>query len=312
MSGRVEILMATYNNDSYLEKMLQSLLAQTCSDYRLIVSDDCSQDASVDILRSYQPMFGGRMDLHVRAEPSGSAKANYAGLMRRAAADHVLFADADDVWDEDKVSRTLSALEDVEAVDGPQTPAYVFSDVRLIDRDGQAIGGSYWRFKRIDPSIVRSLSRLLVCPPMLGCASGANRALVRLATPVPITAVTGHDWWMILVAQVFGRVRSIERPTMSYRLHGANSSAQKEVSLSSYARAPGKAAAVRLGMQLRRLQAQALLDQFGAQLPKESRECVQAFVRTGNQGYLSRRATLVRGRYLYPDLPRNLAMLAVA
>lgn len=312
MSPQVDVLLATYNNEAYLEPMLDSLLAQTLASFRLIVSDDCSQDTSVQILQRYQPLFEGRMELHMQPTPSGSAKGNYAVLMEMASADYVLFADADDIWDDDKVMRTVAALQEVETEHGGEVPAFVFSDVRLIDGAGGAIGDSYWDFKKIRPSIAQSLGGLLVCPPMLGCASGANAALVRCATPVPVSQVTGHDWWMILVASVFGQVSPMDGPTMNYRLHGSNSSDQKEVKLTSYAKTPGKMAAVRRGMHMRRLQARALIDHFGDELPGDARVRAETFIRTEQENFLRRRVTLVRGGYLYSDLPRNLAMLALA
>lgn len=311
MSLNVEVLMATYNNEAYLEPMLDSLLTQT-TPFSLIVSDDCSQDGTVEILQRYEPLFEGRMRLHLQSRPSGSAKANYAVLMQLSTAAHVLFADADDVWDADKVMRTVSALEKLETEHGVAVPALVFSDVRLIDGSGAAKGDSYWDYKKIRPSIAQSLGGLLVCPPMLGCATGANAALIRRSVPVPVDRVTGHDWWMMLVANVFGHVAPMHEQTMSYRLHGNNSSDQKEVKLTSYAKAPGKMAAVRHGMDMRRLQAQALIDHFGDELPATARARVERFVRTEEQTFLRRRVTLLTGGYLYSDLPRNLGMLALA
>lgn len=305
----VDILLATYNNDAYLERLLDSLLAQTFGNFRLIVSDDCSVDRTVEILHAFEPRFAGRMELHLRQIQSGSAKANFAALMEMFGADYALFADADDVWDEDKVERTVRALQRLEEARGRDVPAFVFSDVRLIDGDGLPLGDSYWQYKKIRPVVSRSLNRLLVCPPMLGCASGANAALMRRATPVPVTKVTGHDWWLILVARAFGEVGFLDEPTMSYRLHGNNSSDQKEVSLASYAKTSGKLERVRRGMALRRLQADALLDQFGPDLPHSTKASVEAFAKTGRAGFIRRRATLLTGRYLYADLPRNLAML---
>lgn len=99
---------------------------------------------------------------------------------------------------------------------------------------------------------------------------------------------------------------------MSYRLHGSNSSDQKEVKLTAYAKAPGKMVAVRHGMDMRRLQAQALIDQFADELPTAARARVERFVRTEDQTFLRRRVTLLAGGYLYSDLPRNLGMLALA
>ncbi len=309
-SGNVEILLATYNNEPYLGQLLDSLARQTMFDFHLIVSDDCSSDGTVQVIDDYRPIFGERMTVHRQPTPSGSAKANFSWLMTQSSADHVLFADADDVWDDDKVAVTLTALRDVERrCGGPTVPAMVFSDARLIDGQGGVTGPSYWEYKKIRPEIAGTLSQVLVCPPMLGCASGCNRALMSMATPVPFDQVTGHDWWLLLVAAAFGVAEPLRRPTFSYRLHGSNSSNQRPVNLGAYAKSSGKVERVRRGMVARREQAQALIDYYGSRLPETERRTIERFVATGSQGPLGRRLGLLRGRYLYPDLPRNLAML---
>lgn len=308
-SNSVEVLLATYNNEKFVGELLASLARQTMADFRLIVSDDASSDGTRQILDEYRPVFGGRMTVYERPERSWSAKANFSWLMTRSTADYVLFADADDVWDDDKVAVTVAALQEVENRTGTDTPVMVFSDARLIDGEGQQTGPSYWGYKKIKPQIADHLSQVLVCPPMLGCASGCNRALMAKATPVPFDEVTGHDWWLLLVAVAFGVAQPLRRATFSYRLHGANSSNQQQVNLGSYARSTGKVERVRRGMMLRRKQAQALITVFGNGLPADARRTIERFVATGEQGPVRRRLSLLRGRYFYADLPRNAAML---
>ncbi|MEO0822250.1 MAG: glycosyltransferase [Pseudomonadota bacterium] len=306
----VDILLATYNCARFGPALLDSLLAQTHGDFRLIVRDDGSKDESLALLESYRPRFGGRMTILEDRTPSGSATGNFARLLAASEADHILFADHDDVWLPEKVADTLALLSEAEAVAGPGVPAYVFTDVRVVDAALAPVAESYWAFKRIDPAIARSLSHLLVCPPMLGCASGLNRALVERLLPMPVDAITGHDWYALLVACIYGHTAWSPKPGLLYRLHGANVSAQAEVTVSRLARIEGKVQAVRHRMARRRAQAAALLERFD-DLPAEARDVIARFVATGEQGFLARRLTLLRGRYLFPDLTRNAGMLAL-
>ena len=50
---RVSILMPVYNVASYLREAMDSILAQTYTDFELIVLDDCSPDNSAEILDTY-------------------------------------------------------------------------------------------------------------------------------------------------------------------------------------------------------------------------------------------------------------------
>ena len=51
---QIDILLATYNGEKYLKEQLDSILSQTYSNFRLIISDDCSKDTTRDILKEYE------------------------------------------------------------------------------------------------------------------------------------------------------------------------------------------------------------------------------------------------------------------
>lgn len=308
----VEILLATYNNARWLEPLLESLLAQSVQDFRLLISDDCSSDGSVAILERYLPRFRDARLIR-RDSPSGSAMANFASLMQISTGAHVFLCDADDIWDPDKIERFLTALGAREAAVGAGVPIMLYSDARIIDGEGRPSHPSYWGFKKIYPERCNALPRLLVCPPMLGCASVMNRALVRLSAAVPVGRVTGHDWWAALVAGALGEIAHLpDGPTISYRVHGQNSSQPKHVTLRGLGRlvnrVSGPAHEVRRRMEIRRRQAEPLLEQF-PQMPAAQRETVARFLGIGGRSFVMRRLLLLRYGYTYPDLLRNAAVL---
>ena len=49
-SGKVAILMATYNGSKYLKQQLNSILKQTYQNFVLFISDDHSSDNTLDII----------------------------------------------------------------------------------------------------------------------------------------------------------------------------------------------------------------------------------------------------------------------
>lgn len=303
-----DILMATYNSAQYLRPMIRSIKAQQNRNFRLIVRDDGSSDDTVAIL--LEELRDADFPVVVRTgAPSGSAKANFTQLLHLSTAPYTMYADADDLWDDTKVDVTLQALQRAEAQWGADTPIYAHSDARVVNGSDGLISPSYRGFKRMGDMRGFTLANMLVCAPMIGCTAGSNRALNLLARDTPIDAVTGHDWWMLLVAAVFGRIEIIDQPTMSYRIHSNNASAPKKADLGQYLLAKGKVDKVRRGLNLRRAQAKALVDTFGDDLPGDTRQIVERFVATGDQGFLARRITLLSGGYLYQDMPRNVAML---
>ena len=54
MKQTIDILMATYNGETYLREQIESILNQTYQDIRLIISDDCSKDKTREIITEYE------------------------------------------------------------------------------------------------------------------------------------------------------------------------------------------------------------------------------------------------------------------
>jgi glycosyltransferase involved in cell wall biosynthesis len=50
---RISVVLTTYNRSRVLPTTLDSVLAQSCADFELIVSDDCSPDATEAVCREY-------------------------------------------------------------------------------------------------------------------------------------------------------------------------------------------------------------------------------------------------------------------
>ena len=54
---QIDIILATYNGEKYLKEQLDSILNQTYTNFRLLISDDCSQDSTKEILKEYEKKF---------------------------------------------------------------------------------------------------------------------------------------------------------------------------------------------------------------------------------------------------------------
>mgnify|MGYP003299959262 CR=1 FL=1 len=58
---KINIIIPVYNTEKYLRRCLDSVFAQTFRDFEVICVNDCSQDASLSILREYEKMLSGKM-----------------------------------------------------------------------------------------------------------------------------------------------------------------------------------------------------------------------------------------------------------
>ena len=57
----ISIITATYNSGGTIRDTLKSVLRQTYKDIEYIIVDGGSKDSTLDIIREYEPRFGGRM-----------------------------------------------------------------------------------------------------------------------------------------------------------------------------------------------------------------------------------------------------------
>ena len=124
---KISVITATYNSGRTIGDTLESVLRQTYRDIELIVVDGASRDDTMDIVRRYEPRFGGRM--HWTSEPDrGIYDAMNKGIAR-ATGDVIGILNSDDFYTSDTVLKRVA-----EAMAGGDIDA-VYGDIHYV-RDG--------------------------------------------------------------------------------------------------------------------------------------------------------------------------------
>ena len=234
--GSIDILLATYNGAAWLRPQIESLLAQDYPVFRVLVSDDGSNDDTVQILREYERRAPGRFLLTPTSTPGQGAKRNFEHLMQcclaQGQARWFAFADQDDVWSPGKLSLCAAHMLSLEAKAGPAAPCLVHTDLQVVDSRGRLIHPSLARYEGLDPAVATRES-LLSVNEVTGCTVLGNRRLLELALPFPQAAIM-HDWWCAVIAGSGARVY-VAQPTVYYRQHAANQIGARNRSLWSRA-----------------------------------------------------------------------------
>ncbi|WP_268949972.1 glycosyltransferase family 2 protein [Pseudomonas syringae] len=211
----VAILMCTYNGAAYLHEQLESLHAQTFSNWTLYVSDDASTDGTLEILADYQHRWGERRIMIFDGPRQGFGK-NFVSLIKRpeVKACYYAFSDQDDVWFSDKLQRSVELLESVDK----QTPGLYCSRTRLIDKTGKVIGFSP-RFRR-PPSFRNALVQSIAGANTMMVNHAARKVLMLVPEDATIVA---HDWLTyIIVSACGGKALYDDKPSLDYRQHDGN------------------------------------------------------------------------------------------
>ncbi len=101
----VSIITPTYNSSLYIEATIQSILEQTYSNWELLITDDCSDDNTIDIIQKYVKK-DSRIKLFCLSKNSGAGVARNNSI-REANGRFIAFCDSDDRWLPDKLEKQL-------------------------------------------------------------------------------------------------------------------------------------------------------------------------------------------------------------
>jgi glycosyltransferase involved in cell wall biosynthesis len=241
-SNNLDICLATYNGATWIQEFLDSLDAQTYPNWRLIVSDDSSKDSTLDIIRAHFMSAPEKLVLVQRGRTGLGVVQNFQDAIEASDSEYVLLADQDDVWVPEKLATLLSLMRQTEQ-DG--APALVFSDLEVVDEQLVNINQSWWSYISVKSNWAFNFNVILCQNIVQGCSMMVNRSLLKVALPFP-GGVVMHDWWLLLVAQVFGVIGSSPSALVRYRRHSkAHTFIQKSGLLSAILRQVHSIEAVR-------------------------------------------------------------------
>ncbi len=206
----ISICMATHNPDpDLLAAQVASIRAQTDRDWICVVSDDCSEPASLARIR-VELGDDPRFSLSPSERRLGFYR-NFERALRLAPSEAALvaLADQDDRWFPEKLAVLRGAI-------GHSQLAY--SDQRLVSPDGEVLADTYWTTRRNNHT---NLASLLIANTVTGAASIFRRELLSYALPFPpAPGYPYHDHWLGLVALATGSLAYVDRPLYDYVQHG--------------------------------------------------------------------------------------------
>ena len=303
----IDILLATYNGEKYIRQQLDSILTQSCSDFKLFICDDASDDTTYEILKEYSQRHPDTIDIS-RNEYSLGARQNFFNLLKNSTAEYVMFADQDDVWLYRKIEYSLKAIKSMEAVYGEDLPLLIHSDLKVVDDSLKIISESMSDFLKQD-SHRKNLGFLLVENVVTGNTIILNQALRREF--IGSDKAYMHDWWLALIACIRGRIAYIDKPLCLYRQHSGNilgakpSHGLRAMIIERYKNR------LKVKENYRKMyeQAEALLELYEARLSPGQEELLRNFVAMRRLGRLKKIVTILKYKFLKSSPLMSFGML---
>ena len=103
-SPTVSVVVPVYNGAEYLEKTVKTILAQSFTDFELILVNDGSSDTSAELMNTFETK-DNRVKTHHKENGGVACARNYG--IQYAKGEFVAFCDQDDLWHPDKLEKQL-------------------------------------------------------------------------------------------------------------------------------------------------------------------------------------------------------------
>lgn len=291
----VKVLMSTYNGAAFVQRQIDSVLAQKGVGVELLVRDDGSKDGTQALLTAYQDKGLLRWYQGENLRPCQS----FLELLDTCGdSAYYAFCDQDDYWHPDKLAAGVAMLQEISA----GGPKLYFGKKNIVDKDLKPLGRP-----DTDVRVVSYGAALLNCVAS-GCTMVMNREAVALLRTYHPRHATMHDAWVYRLVNAFGTVVYDPVPHMDYRQHGGNEvGADKD--FATRLRLGVRTIGQRRHMTYRSTGAREMLEAFGSQLSPRDRKLTEQLSAVPT----SRRARwqLVRNRDLRAQTGKELFFIKI-
>ena len=213
--NEVEILLATYNGEKFIAEQLNSIIAQTFKDFRILIRDDGSTDGTLKIIKDFEKKYPEIIKIIHDDKICRHPTKNFFQLMKYARADYVMFSDQDDYWRPYKISVMLSSIKLAEK-ENPGKPVLIFSEWEDADENLNPNNKIFtWVKERRQ---YENFTLLLHgnCAP--GCTMIINKELYKKIGNYE-TCIYFYDHWLALFACSCGCIFYIQTALLLHRNH---------------------------------------------------------------------------------------------
>lgn len=215
VKGLVSVITPVYNAEKYIDKTLESVLAQTYKNIEIVLVDDRSKDRSAEIIKKYQEIHP-EIVYYLQPENMGAGHARNKAL-EISGGQYVAFLDSDDMWKPEKIDKQVRLLQE-------KNEGFCFTAIEMVDGDDKIIKGKRTVKEEIDYHFLLSNTMIPTSGVMIDrCVKGDFRMHLRRG---------GQDYatWLKLLRDG-SKAYGINEALTDYRIDGESLSSNKLESL---------------------------------------------------------------------------------
>jgi glycosyltransferase involved in cell wall biosynthesis len=227
----VSVIIPVFNGAATVAAAIDSALAQKfAGEFEVVVVNDGSTDTTAEVLARY----GDRIRV-VTQENRGLAAARNAGVAN-STGEYLAFLDADDVWREDKLTKTAGLFESVSGC------VLVFHDALVVDSAGQVLKDRLVSTESAHaPLLAEMLQRVWEIQPSTVVM---RRAVLERIGGFPEEfgrrGYGGEDAYTFLLARECGAFGYVPEQLSSYKISGLSDNLVKRIGSLAAANDPAK------------------------------------------------------------------------
>jgi len=196
--------MAVKNGAKYIGAQIDSILCQLSAHDELVISDDHSVDASLEIVKRFDDPR-----IKMFTSPRHGATQNFEHALSHSSGEFIFLADQDDVWHPEKISTMQRSFSDFDLV---------VCDCSLVNDGLEVISKSFFQQKGSSRGFLKNL----LSNSYMGCCMGFRRRVMEKALPIPKD--TAHDLWIGMVSEIYFKTFFLEESLVMHRIHASNAS----------------------------------------------------------------------------------------
>lgn len=207
---KLSIITVTYNSERTLRDTMESILSQTFQDFEYIIVDGASKDATLDIIREYEPRFQGKMR-YVSEPDKGIYDAMNKGFAM-ATGDIIGTLNSDDFYTSDDVLQAV-----VDGFAGEYVDA-VYADIHFVNTDDLTKCVRYYSSSVFRPWMMRF--GMIPAHPSFYCRKAVYDQYGSFDTTYRIAADFEILLRLIFIHRI--RTRYVKKDFVTMRLGGAS------------------------------------------------------------------------------------------
>lgn len=205
---KVSVIMLAYNIENYIEIAIKGVLRQK-TDYpvRLVISEDCSKDGTLEICERYKEQYPEQIIL-VRHEKNVGLQRNFMDAHKHCTGEYIAICDGDDYWiDRNKLQRMTDFMD--------SHPDFAICFHRVINYYQEGHTKSLSNGKQAAITGILDLCN----SNFITNSSSLFRRSYFLTVPEWFAEITSCDYAMHLLNAGHGKIYYFKKPMAVYRKH---------------------------------------------------------------------------------------------